>query len=184
MAITIVWASPNTDGLTAAAKNRVVEGIESAGGEAELVHLNRLDIKRCLGCGNGWGKCRSQGSCVIPDDFGPLYERLRNADGIVWVTPVYWHDLAESLKTFLDRLRRCESAHNHHLRGKECLLVACAGGTGRGAIQCLDRLEDTLSHMEMVAVDRLPVIRFNKEYMLPALSGAGRSFAARLAVRP
>ena len=59
-------------------------------------------------------------------------------------------------------------------------MVACAGGTGRGAIQCLDRLEDTLGHMDIVAVDRLPIIRFNREYMLPALLGAGRAFAAHI----
>ncbi len=96
----------------------------------------------------------------------------------VLVTPVYWHDMAEGLKAFLDRLRRCETAHSHALRGMQCLLVACAGGSGLGAVPCLARMEETLDHMKMEAAERVPVTQFNRGYMLPALEGAGRAFAA------
>lgn len=34
MSILVVWSSPNTDGLTAAAKNKVIKGILAAGKEA------------------------------------------------------------------------------------------------------------------------------------------------------
>ena len=180
MTVAVLWASPNEDGLTAAAKDKVAEGLFGAGAEADILHLNRLKIDRCLACGNGWGLCLSEGRCVIRDDFTKIYDKLRQARGIVIITPVYWHDLAENLKCFLDRLRRCESSHNHFLKDRECLLVACAGGTGRGAIKCLSRLEETLGHMGMTAVDRLPVIRFSRDYMLPALIQAGREFAARI----
>lgn len=177
MAILVIWASPNKEGLTAAAKNKILEGIAAAGGQAEEIQLNQRSIERCRTCGNGWGTCSANGHCVIDDDFADIYDRLVAAEGIVWVTPVYWHDLAENLKCFLDRLRRCEARHNHCLEGKRCLLVACAGGTGNGAVQCLQNLETTLGHMKMVAVDRLPVIRFSRSYMLPALAGAGEAFA-------
>ena len=180
MSILVVWASPNQDGLTSAAKDNILKGLSEAGGEAEALHLNKRDIRCCRACGNGWGLCRSEGRCVINDDFSEDYQRLVSAEAIVWITTVYWHDLAENLKAFLDRLRRCETRRNHFLKGKKSLLVACAGGTGRGAIQCLDRLEDTLGHMDIVAVDRLPIIRFNREYMLPALLGTGRAFAAHI----
>ncbi len=180
MAILVIWASPNMDGLTAAAKDNVVKGIMAAGGVTEEVHLNRQNIKQCLTCGDGWGLCQAEGRCVIRDDFRALYEKMVAAEAVVFVTPVYWHDLAECLKGFLDRLRRCETAHNHYLQGKECVLVACAGGTGLGAIQCLSNLEETLRHMGMKAIERLPVIRFNRDYMLPALNGAGQQLVKYL----
>lgn len=180
MPLLVVWASPNQDGLTAAAKDRVLAGIEKAGVEAQTVHLSTCAVKRCLTCDNGWGLCRSEGRCIIRDDFASLYEKMQNATGIVWITPVYWHDLAECLKTFLDRLRRCETGHNHFLRGKKNILVACAGGTGRGAVQCLDAFETTLGHMEMIALDRLSMIRFNRDYMLPALESAGEALAKEI----
>ena len=180
MSILVIWASPNEDGLTSAAKNQVLKGIEQADVKTQVVNLNKCSIERCRICENGWGTCRSKGECIIADDFADIYEKIVNADGVVFVTPVYWHDLAESLKCFMDRLRRCESAHNGFLKGKRCLLVACAGGTGNGAIKCLDKLEDTLRHMEMIAIDRLPVIQFNRSYMLPALVGAGMAFAKHI----
>jgi multimeric flavodoxin WrbA len=168
------------DGLTASAKDRVLGGIAKAGVDSGELHLNKCIIKRCLTCDNGWGQCRSEGRCVISDDFATVYEKMVSAGGIVWITPVYWHDFAECLKAFMDRLRRCEAAHNHYLRGKSNLLVACAGGTGRGAIQCLNNLEATLGHMEMIALDRLPVIRFNQSYMLPAVAAASEAFAKEI----
>lgn len=180
MSIVVIWASPNKDGLTATAKDRVLEGIQAAGGQGEAVQLNLLGLKQCCACQNGWGNCRSQGRCILPDGFQKLYDRMVDAQGVVLVTPVYWHDLAETLKGFLDRLRRCETGHNHYLADKECLLIACAGGSGIGAIQCLNHLEDTLSHMRMKAVDRLPVTRFNREYLLPAIQEAGAAFARHL----
>ncbi len=93
------------------------------------------------------------------------------------VTPVYWHDMAENMKALLDRMRRCEPFTNHYLEGKRCMLVACAGGTGNGAVKCLRTMEETLGHMKMVPLERLPIIRFNKDYMLPALFHAGEMFA-------
>lgn len=176
MSILVIWASPNEDGLTAAAKSKVVEGITAAGGDAEILHLNKHNLKHCIACGDGWGTCRSNGSCVLDDDFAALYEKVIYAEAIVMITPVYWHDLAENLKVLLDRMRRCETAHNHYLQGKICLIIACAGGTGNGAIQCLHNMEETLGHMQMIVVDRLPIIRFNQSYMLTALNGAGKAF--------
>lgn len=178
--ILLIWASPNTDGLTASAKDKIIEGIKTAGGEVEQLHLNEYHIERCRTCGNGWGLCSSEGRCVISDDFATIYDKMKAADGIIFVTPVYWHDLAECLKAFLDRLRRCETAHSHMLRDKECMLIACAGGSGYGAVQCLGHLEEILGHMGMKAKERLPIIQFNKGYMLPALIGAGQAFAVHI----
>ena len=180
MNVLLIWASPNADGLTAAAAKELQKGMETAGISPEMLHLNKQSIKHCLACKDGWGDCKAKGACVIEDDFAMIYEKMKDADGILFVTPVYWHDLAENLKSFLDRLRRCETAHNHFLVGKKCLIVACAGGTGLGAIECLHNLEQTLSHMKMSVADRLPVIRVNRAYMLPALAQAGAVFVKEL----
>ena len=181
--ILVLWSSPNDNGLTAAAKNAVCAGLEESGQVVETVKLNSLKLEHCRACGRGWGTCRKAGTCVIGDDFAGLYERMVRADGLAFVSAVYWHDLTEQFKALLDRLRRCEALTNHYLSGKSCLLAACAGGTGRGAVNCLWNLEDSLSHMGMKAVDRLPVVQFNRGYMLDALRGAGWTFGDYLAGR-
>ena len=47
MSILVVWASPNQDGLTSAAKDNILKGLSEAGGEAEALHLNKRDIRCC-----------------------------------------------------------------------------------------------------------------------------------------
>ena len=178
--VIILWSSPNTDGLTAAAKDRLLAGLQAGGAEVREVQLNKLKLEHCHACAGGWGACREKGSCILQDDFMPLYDDLAQADGIVFVTAVYFHDLTECFKTFLDRLRRCDAFTARRLADKRCLLAACAGGTGQGTSECLSRLEYTLKHMNMRAYDRLPVNRFNREYMLPALEAAGKTYAERL----
>lgn len=180
MKVAVVWSSPNTDGLTASAKNSFLNGLQKADAEVEEIHLNKLKLDHCRACGNGWGACQAAGHCILKDDFEEIYQKLIEADGIAFVTAVYWHDMTECMKAFLDRLRRCETAHNGYLAGKRCFLIACAGGTGLGSTQCLIHLEEILQHMEMRAYDRVPAIRFNRDYMLPALTQAGELYAIRL----
>ena len=60
------------------------------------------------------------------------------------------------------------------------MLIACAGGTGRGTLECLTQLERGLTHMGMRAYDRIPVVHYNSTYMLPALQAAGKTYAERL----
>ncbi len=177
MSILVVWSSPNTDGLTAAAANQVVQGIRDAGKEAEVIHLNRKKIGACNICGDGWGTCRTKGECVLKDDFAEVYEAFCRAEAIVLVTPVYWSDMSENLKSLLDRMRRCEPLQNRYLNGKQCMLVACAGGSGNGTIQCLQHMEVTMGHMGVRALERIPVTRFSREYMLEALKKAGERLA-------
>lgn len=178
--VAVIWSSPNTDGLTASAKNEFISGLADAGVRVEEIHLNSKKIEHCRACGNGWGMCLQKGSCVIRDDFAEVYHALTEADGIVWISAVYWWETTECFKAFFDRLRRCEGMKNRSLAEKRCVLIACAGGTGRGVVECLQQMERGLTHMGMRVYDRIPVVRYNKDYMLPTLRPAGQTYADRL----
>lgn len=180
MKVAVVWSSPNKDGLTNTAAKQFMKGLENANVEIEEIWLNRKHIDRCLACGDGWGTCKSNGECVLKDDFSEVYKKLVEADGIVFVSAVYWSDMTECMKAFIDRLRRCEAVKNHYLAEKRCILMACAGGTGRGTLECLHQMEMALTHMGMRAYDRIPVIRYNSEYVLPMLEKAGEAYADKL----
>lgn len=177
MKVAVIWSSPNTDGLTASAKNMFVSGLSEKEIQVEEIHLNAKNIEHCRACGDGWGTCRAEGTCVIADDFAGIYQTLKEADGIVFISAVYWQETTECFKAFFDRLRRCDAFTNKAMREKRCVLIACAGGSGRGAIECLMQMERGLTHMGMRAFDRIPVVRYNKDYILPALPAAGRTFA-------
>ncbi len=178
--VAVIWSSPNKDGLTASAKNQFAAGLSGAGAEVTEIHLNSKRMEHCRACGNGWGTCNKTGSCVLQDDFAEVYKSLQEADGIVWISAVYWSDMTEAFKAFFDRLRRCDAMKNHFLADKRCVLVACAGGTGRGTLECLTQLERGLTHMGMRVYDRIPVVRYNRDYILPALEKAGETYVSAL----
>lgn len=69
---------------------------------------------------------------------------------------------------------------NHSLAEKRCVLIACAGGTGRGTPECLTQLERGLTHIGMRVYDRISVVRYNRDYILPALYEAGKTYVDRL----
>ena len=140
----VVWSSPNTDGLTASAKDQFVRALIDAGSEVNDIHLNMKTLEHCRACGNGWGTCNKKGTCVIRDGFAAVYQTLAEADSIVWISAVYWSDMTECFKAFFDRLCRCDATYNHLLAEKRCVLIACASGTGRGALECLTQLESCL----------------------------------------
>ena len=178
--VVVIWSSPNVDGLTASAKEQFRNGLVNAGAKVEEIHLNKRKLEQCRACGNGWGSCNKTGTCLIGDDFAEIYKSLAQADGIVWISAVYWSDMTECFKAFFDRLRRCDATKNHFLSEKRCVLMACAGGTGRGSLECLQQMERGLTHMGMRVYDRISVVRYNKEYLLPALEKAGETYAKTL----
>ena len=178
--IAVIWSSPNKDGLTASAKEQFIKGLTEENAQIDEIHLNSHKIEHCKACGNGWGSCGKSGNCFIQDDFEEIYQTLSEADGIVWISAVYWSEMTECFKAFFDRLRRCDATVNHKLADKRCVLVACAGGTGRGSLECLDQFERGLTHMGMRVYDRISVVRYNREYILPALHEAGKTYAKTL----
>ncbi|MFC1996331.1 flavodoxin family protein [Chloroflexota bacterium] len=174
MRVLIFSSSPNTDGLTAACATAALEGVQQAGGVAEEIRINDLNIKSCEACDDGWGTCRDDHLCNVLDDFQALHERTLKADAYVFVTPVYWGDLSESMKAFTDRLRRCEAPRGDEsgLCQKPVIMVAAAGGSGNGMITCLASLERWIQHVRARKSDFIPVNRWNREYKLETIRSA------------
>ena len=173
-----IQSSPNINGLTSTLAQAVLRGFEAGGGETELIHLNEMDVKTCIACDNGWGQCRG-GDCILEDDFEALRQRVEEADALVLATPVYFGDLSESAKAFLDRLRRCEAFSGRGTcTGKKVVGIASAGGSGGGAVRALLNLEYYLRRVGLEVFDLVPVTRFSKNHKLPMLEVAGRKLAA------
>jgi multimeric flavodoxin WrbA len=174
----IITASPNKDGLTASCGKAAMDGIRGAGGKGELFDISAGKLKPCLICDNGWGSCRSLAKCVIEDMFAEIQEKIRHAEGVILVTPVYWGQPSERMKYFLDRFRRCEAFNKNGsgAKGKQVDLIAAAGGSGNGTATCLAEMEMWCRHVGATPKDRIGITRFNREPMLSAIT----NMAARL----
>lgn len=177
MNVLIFSSSPNTDGLTAACAAAAEEGVQQAGGQFEQIRLNDLNIASCQACDNSWGTCLGDHACQEMDDFQPTHERTLNADAYVFVTPVYWGDLSESMKAFTDRLRRCEASRGEESRlaGKPIIMIAAAGGSGNGMLTCLASQERWIQHVRARKWDFIPVNKWNRDYKLETISSAAEA---------
>lgn len=173
MKMLIISGTPKNDGLCA---SLVTAAKEAGGADCALVSLSKLKIEGCRTCGDGWGSCLNSHTCVIRDDFNSLKNSLAEYDCFVFITPVYWGEVSEQMKHFLDRLRRCEAVRHDEnvLKGKKCLLVASAGGSGGGILTCLEQMQRAVSPMGAGVFDYIGVNRWNSEYKREALIKAVR----------
>jgi multimeric flavodoxin WrbA len=180
MKVLVVLGSRNHEGQTARAAQALAAGVTGAGGRAELAYLPEMKVERCRQCeDNGWGLCRTEGRCVIEDDFGTLVGRIREADALVFATPVYFGDLSESLRAFLDRLRRIgiHDSGKEGIAGKPAIGVCVAGGGGGGAPNCTAELVKVLGTCGLDVVDMVPVRRQNLAMKLGVLATTGEWLA-------
>jgi multimeric flavodoxin WrbA len=176
----IILGSRNPEGQTARAAGAVFEGLTGAGGKGEKVFLPPKKIERCRQCDiNGWGICRTEGRCVIEDDFSALVGKIRKADAVVFAVPVYFGDLSESMRAFLDRLRRItrHEAGKCGISGKPVLGICVAGGGGGGAPSCAVSLDKALSTCGFNVADMIPIRRQNLDAKLSALKTVGEWLA-------
>ena len=173
----LIWnASPNKDGLTAACAEAFAKGAGEAGAEVVVVHLCDHEVRACKQCGNGWGVCRSESRCVIEDEFEALRQQVFAADAWVVANPVYFGDLAERVKSFMDRLRRCNvGSKESALRGKDFVGIAAAGGSGGGTTWCLEVMNRIASHTGLRVADLITVTRRSRIYKVPCIEAAGRA---------
>ena len=79
---------------------RLIAGAEGAGHEVELIRLKGKDIHFCIGC----LACQKTQVCVQKDDAVEIAEKVKNADTLVFSTPIYYYEMSGQMKTLLDRL--------------------------------------------------------------------------------
>lgn len=76
------------------------KGALDAGNEVEFISLKAKHIQFCIGC----LACQKNGQCVLKDDVSAILEKVKNAEVIVFATPVYYYEMSGQMKTLLDRL--------------------------------------------------------------------------------
>lgn len=107
---------------------------DKAGVEVDYIFLGQLNLKYCTGC----GKCvEDERECPLKDDYLSVLDKLRAADGIIMISPVYIFRESGLIKNFLDR------SYFLHFRpslfDKVAIPLAVAGR--RGLADVLDYLE-------------------------------------------
>jgi multimeric flavodoxin WrbA len=110
MKVLAINGSARKDGNTALLIRHVFSVLESEGIETELVQLAGHAIRGCGDC----GACvkLKNGRCSIPNDpVNDIIAKMREAQGIILGSPVYFSDVTPELKAFIDRSGRVGRAN-------------------------------------------------------------------------
>ncbi len=168
----VLMCSPRMDGVCSSIAGNIEHSAGSAGHEVDILNIYQKNLEMCDSCGQGWGAC-PQGHCVKNDDMQMIYSAMKDANVLIFITPVYWHDMPEHLKALMDRIRRCDlRTGNHWLSGKKAMIAAVSKGTGNGIVRCIEHLGYILSLLEINVMERLPVTDYSKTYMLDTVAKA------------
>ena len=97
----------NKNSKTSFMVNHFIDGAKEVGANVEYFKLKDYNIKECTGCYTCWTK--SPGKCIfdnkkVGDDMAMLRQKYREADLVVFASPLYIFNVSGILKTFMDRL--------------------------------------------------------------------------------
>lgn len=126
MRVILINGSPYAQGCTYTALFEVARGLIDSGVDAEIIHIGRNDIPGCKGC----FACRKLGKCVIDGVVNEIADKLKDADGLIIGSPVYFASPNGSLISLLDRLY---AAHGNSLMYKPCGCIVSARRAGTTA---------------------------------------------------
>ena len=99
--IVVLMGSPRKNGNTQMLAQAFIKGAKEASHEVEMVSVVDYQVNGCLGC----NYCLNHaGTCVQKDDMDKIFDKLNEADMLVFATPVYFFNMSAQLKCVIDRL--------------------------------------------------------------------------------
>lgn len=106
MKVYAINGSPRKNKNTATLLNKALEGVKASNPDAETEVINLYDLnytgcKSCFACKLIGGK--SYGKCAIKDDLYEVLEKLSQADGIIFGSPIYLGQITAQLQGFFER---------------------------------------------------------------------------------
>lgn len=138
--------SPRKEGNTYEAIKIVSEQLENENIGVEIVHVGNKKIQGCTAC-NSCFKTRNE-RCIIDDEVNEWIQKMKEADGIIFGSPVHFSGIGATMKSFLDRAIYVGSANNglyRHKVGAGLVAVRRAGG-----MQAFSQLNNYIAYSEML----------------------------------
>ncbi|NGM83840.1 flavodoxin family protein [Paenibacillus sp. 7124] len=135
MKILAIIGSPKSNGNTYRTVNQIERELNEKNDEIEFeyIQLSRIRLEPCKGC----YVCieRGEEKCPLKDDRESLEIKMKQADAVIFATPVYTYNVSWIMKNFLDRFAyRC---HRPDFHGKKAMVVVSTGGVGLSFVASL-----------------------------------------------
>lgn len=146
--------SPRKDGNTSILIRYILEELEKEGIETELVHIGGESIRGCTAC----MKCfeNKDRHCVIDNDIvNRCIDKMIEADGIIFGSPVYSLDITSGMKGLIERAGFVSRANGFLFKRK--IGVAVTAVRRLGGSRTLDTLLNFIVFQGMI-VPGVPVL--------------------------
>lgn len=146
MKVLMLNGSPKTNGCTYTALTEIEKRLESHGVETELFQIGTQPVAGCIAC----GACKGSASCIFDDKVNEFVAKMREADGMIIGSPVYYASASGQVTAFLDRAFYVGGSYMDGKPG--AALVSCRRG---GASAAFDQLNKYFS------ISNMPIVTSN-----------------------
>ena len=164
MKIMTIMGSPHK-GNSLEITQRIESKLEQFGDvEFEYIHLKDVNLRPCKGCFVCFIK--GEDRCPLKDDKERISQKIEEADGVIFVSPVYSMHVSYLLKQFIDRF--AYNFHRPRYFGKYAITVAVAGNVGLK--ETLEYLENCATTWGFDVVDQLGYLAAPKNTPMRAIS--------------
>lgn len=128
MKILCIIGSPKGKGNTYDITKRVEEETRGMDKDVEFEYilLKAANLQTCRGCFQCLGK--GEHFCPIKDDREQIENKMKEADGVIFATPVYVYNVSWIMKNFIDRFAYI--CHRPRFNGKQAMVLATTGAVG------------------------------------------------------
>jgi multimeric flavodoxin WrbA len=95
-----IVGSPRKSGNTDTLVQEALEGALQAGHSVEKYYLSTMNCVDCQAC----MYCKTHDECKQNDELSKLMEVMKEADGVVFGSPIYFRQFSGQFRLFVDRL--------------------------------------------------------------------------------
>ena len=166
-----IVGSPRRNGNTHIAVNRIIDAAKERGAIGETIFLSDLIIRECDGCHACW----KTGLCAKKDNMNAIFQKIIEADILIFGTPVYWYGPTALMKAFIDRMVYFNCPENRiKIKGKKAVVVIPYEEENPETVRpVVEFFEKSLSYLELNIIKVLTApglsergeIKDNPEYM-------------------
>lgn len=145
MNVLAINGSARKNGNTHILMQRMAETFAGAGIQTEIVQFAQHRIAPCTAC----FACGGKKNCVHGDDlFRDIFEKMKQADGIILGSPVYAANISANMQAFLERAAVvCDTNPGLLTHKTGACIVSCRRA---GALHAIDALTHFFLNHEMI----------------------------------
>jgi multimeric flavodoxin WrbA len=109
-----IVGSPRRNGNTEILMAHTLKAVTESGLDTELICLAGKDIRGCNAC----MACSKKEECPIDDDLFPIYLKMKEVDGIILSSPVYFGSATAVIKALMERTGYISRYNGETFKGK------------------------------------------------------------------